>query len=155
MKSLEKGIKVIARNKKASHDYFILDTYDVGIVLKGTEIKSIRNNKVNISDAYCDIKNNELWIVNMNISKYEKGNIFNHDELRDRKLLAHRNEIRKMIGKLQLEGLTLIPLEVYLENGLCKLKIAFGKGKKNYDKRDDMKEKSAQREIEQKLKSKR
>lgn len=150
---MEKGIKIITKNKKANHDYYILETYDVGIVLKGTEIKSIRNNKVSINDAYCDIKNNELWIVNMNISKYEKGNIFNHNETRDRKLLAHRYEIRKMIGKLQLEGLTLIPLEVYIENGLCKLKIAFARGKKNYDKRDDMKEKSAQREIEQRIKN--
>lgn len=152
---MEKGIKVISRNKKASHDYFILDTYEVGIVLKGTEIKSIRNNKVSIQDAYCQITNNELWIINMHIGKYEKGNIFNHDELRNRKLLAHSREIRKMIGKTTLEGLTLIPLEVYISDGLAKLKIALAKGKKAYDKRDDLKERSIKRDIELNYKNKR
>ena len=144
---MEKGIKVVARNKKANHDYFILDTYDVGIVLKGTEIKSVRASKVSLQDAYCQVKNNELFIINMHIAKYEQGNIFNHEELRDRKLLAHRSEIRKMAGRTTLEGLTLVPLELFLENGLAKLKICLAKGKKNYDKRDDLNEKDIQREI--------
>lgn len=144
---MEKGIKVIAKNKKANHDYFILDTYDVGIVLKGTEIKSVRANKVSLQDAYCQVKNNELFVYNMHIAKYEHGNIFNHEELRDRKLLAHSSEIRKMASKVTLEGLTLIPLELYIENGLAKLKIAIAKGKKNYDKRDDIKERDVERQL--------
>ncbi|MFA5542277.1 MAG: SsrA-binding protein SmpB [Bacilli bacterium] len=152
---MENTIKVISRNKKAGHEYFILDTYEVGIVLKGTEIKSIRNNKVSIQDAYCQISNNELWIINMHIGKYEKGNIFNHEETRNRKLLAHSREIRKMVGKTTLEGLTLIPLEVYITNGMAKLKIALAKGKKAYDKRDDLKERSIKRDIELNYKNKR
>lgn len=151
---MEKGTKVIARNKKANHDYFILDTYDVGIVLKGTEIKSIRAGKISLQDAYCQVKNDELYIYNMHIAKYEHGNIFNHEELRDRKLLAHHHEIRKMAGKVTLEGLTLIPLELFLENGLAKLTIALAKGKKNYDKRDDMKIRDTEREISKNYKMK-
>jgi len=146
--------KTIARNKKASHDYFILDTYECGMVLTGTEIKSVRAAKVSIQDAYCQVKNNELWVVNMHIAKYEQGNIFNHQEIRDRKLLVHRSEIRKMIGRTSQEGLTLIPLEVYIERGLAKILIGLAKGKKNYDKRESLKEKEINRDIEKNLKSK-
>lgn len=138
---------IIAKNKKASHDYFILDKYDCGIVLTGTEIKSVRKNKVSIQDAYCKVQNDELYVINMHIAKYDHGNIFNHKETRDRKLLAHRSEIRKLFGKITLEGLTIIPLTVYLENGLCKVEIALCKGKKNYDKRDDLKEEAIKKEI--------
>jgi len=149
---MEKGIKVIARNKKVGHDYFILDTYEVGIVLTGTEIKSLRLGKVSINDAYCQIKNNELVIYNMHISKYDKGNIFNHSETRDRILLAHKKEINRLMGKVTLEGLTIIPIEVYLKEGLAKLKIAICKGKKNYDKRDDLKKKDVNIEIKRAMK---
>lgn len=152
---MEKGVKIISRNKKAGHEFFLLDTFEVGIVLKGTEIKSIRDNKVSLQDAYCQIKNNELWIVNMHIGKYDKGNIFNHEETRTRKLLAHSREIRRMQGKTTLDGLALIPLEVLISNGLAKLKIALAKGKKDYDKRDDLKQRSIKREIENQYKDKR
>ena len=128
-------MRVIARNKKANHEYFILETYEAGIVLYGTEIKSIRNTKVSIQDAYCEIKNQEMFIIGMHISPYEKGNIFNHKETRDRKLLLHKKEIIKLFSKVKLEGLTIIPLEVYIDKGLAKIKIGLCKGKKLYDKR--------------------
>ena len=140
-------VNVVARNKKAHHDYFILDKYECGIVLTGTEIKSIRKNKVSIQDAYCQVKNNELLIINMHIAKYEEGNIFNHKETRNRKLLAHHSEIRKIAGKVSQEGLTIIPLSVYITNGLAKVEIAICKGKKNYDKRDDLREEAIKKDI--------
>ena len=145
-------IKVIARNKKASHEYFILETYEAGIVLVGTEIKSVRNTKVSIQDAYCDIKHQEMYVQNMHIAQYEKGNIFNHKEVRERKLLLHKKEIIKLFSKVQLEGLTIIPLEVYINNGICKIKIGLCKGKKLFDKRNDIKEKSVKRDIEKNYK---
>lgn len=145
--------RVVARNKKANHDYFILDTYECGIVLTGTEIKSIRASKVSIQDAYCHIKNNELIILNMHIAKYEQGNRFNHQETRDRKLLAHRSEIRKLLGKVSQEGLTLIPLEVYITKGYAKVLVGLAKGKKNYDKRESLKQKERNRDIERSLKT--
>lgn len=140
-------VNVVARNKKAHHDYFILDKFECGIVLTGTEIKSIRKSKVSIQDAYCQVKNNELFIINMHIAKYEEGNIFNHKETRNRKLLAHRSEIRKIAGKVSQEGLTIIPLSVYITNGLAKVEIAICKGKKNYDKRDDLREEAIKKDI--------
>lgn len=145
-------IKTIARNKKASHEYFILETYEAGIVLFGTEIKSVRNTKVSIQDAYCEIRNQEMFVQNMHIAPYEKGNIFNHKEERERKLLLHKKEIIKLFSKVKLEGLTIIPLEVYILNGLCKVKIGLCKGKKLYDKRNDLKEKSAQKDIQKNMK---
>lgn len=152
---MEKEIKVVARNKKAHHNYFILEIYECGIVLKGTEIKSIRNAKVSIQDAYCTVKNEELFIHNMHIAKYDYGNIFNHDEKRDRKLLAHKREIKKLMGKVTLEGLTIIPLELYIKKGYAKIKIALAKGKKQYDKREDLKRKAISREMDRMIKSKR
>ncbi len=134
--------KVVARNKRATHDYFILDTLECGIVLVGTEIKSVRANKVSIQESYCQIRKGNLYIYDMHIGKYDKGNIFNHDETRDRVLLAHRKEILKLEQKVKLEGLTIVPLEVYFVGGLLKVEIALCKGKKNYDKRDDMKKES-------------
>ncbi len=147
-------IQVSARNKKANHEYFILETYEAGIVLFGTEIKSIRGSKVSIQDAYCEIKNQEMFIQNMHISPYEKGNIFNHKEDRTRKLLLHKKEIIKLFSKVKLEGLTIIPLEVYITKGLCKIKIGLCKGKKLFDKRNDIKEKDIKRNIDKNYKGK-
>ena len=143
---------VIARNKKANHEYFILETHEAGIVLVGTEIKSIRGTKVSIQDAYCEIKNQEMYVQNMHIAPYEKGNIFNHTEVRERKLLLHKKEIIKLFSKVQLEGLTIIPLEVYITKGLCKIKIGLCKGKKLFDKRNDLKEKSIKRDLDKNYK---
>ena len=145
-------MRVITRNKKANHEYFILETYEAGIVLYGTEIKSIRNTKVSIQDAYCEIKNQEMFIIGMHISPYEKGNIFNHKETRDRKLLLHKKEIIKLFSKVKLEGLTIIPLEVYIDKGLAKIKIGLCKGKKLYDKREDIKEKDIKKDLQKKYK---
>lgn len=139
--------KVVARNKKAAHDYFILDKFECGIVLTGTEIKSVRDSKVSIQDAYCQVKDGEMFVYNMHIAKYEQGNIFNHKETRVRKLLLHKTEIRKIAPKLTQEGLTVIPLTVYIEHGLAKVEIAVCKGKKNYDKRDDLREEAVKKEI--------
>jgi SsrA-binding protein len=145
-------MKIISKNKKAMHEYFLTDKYECGIVLKGTEIKSIRAAKVSIKDAYARIKGNEIFIVNMHISKYNHGNIFNHEETRTRKLLLHKKEIIKITNKVNQESLTLIPTLVYLEKGLCKIEIAIAKGKKNYDKRQVLKEKDANRRMEKAMK---
>lgn len=147
-------IQIVARNKKANHEYFILETYEAGIVLFGTEIKSIRGLKVSIQDAYCEIKKQEMFVENMHIALYEKGNIFNHKETRERKLLLHKKEIIKLFSKVQQEGLTIIPLEVYISKGLCKIKIGLCKGKKLFDKRNDIKEKSIKRDLEKNYKVK-
>lgn len=127
-------------NKKAKFDYFIEDTYECGIVLTGSEIKSIRSGKVNLKDSYGIIKNNELFILNMHISKYENSSVFNHEETRTRKLLAHKKEIYKMRDKINMEGYTLIPVKLYIKNGLAKVLIGIAKGKKNYDKKQVIKE---------------
>ena len=141
------SVKVVARNKKANHDYFIIDTLEVGISLYGTEIKSIRDTKVSINDAYVEAKGGELKVINMHISPYKQGNIFNHNELRDRVLLAHKKEIIKLETKVKLESFTIIPLELYLKRGKAKLLIGLCKGKKNYDKRETLKEKDARKDI--------
>ena len=127
-------------NRKAGFDYFIEDTYECGIVLTGSEIKSIRNGKVNLKDSYGIISKNELYILNMHIAKYENSGVFNHNETRTRKLLAHKKEIYKMRDKLNIEGYTLIPVKLYIKNGKAKLLIGVAKGKKNYDKRQTLKE---------------
>ena len=145
-------MKIISKNKKAMHDYFLLDKYECGVVLKGTEIKSVRAAKVSIKDAYARIKDNEIFIVNMHIAKYNHGNIFNHEETRTRKLLLHKKEIIKISNKVNQESLTLIPTLVYLEKGLCKIEISIAKGKKNYDKRQVLKEKDANRRMEKAMK---
>ena len=141
-------IKVIAQNKKARHDYFIEETYEAGIVLTGTEVKSIRLGKVNLKDSYADVKGGEVFLHNMHISPYEKGNIFNKDPLRSRKLLLHKREINKLIGYTQQKGLTLVPLNIYLKRGLVKVELAVARGKKLYDKREDAARRDARREIE-------
>lgn len=132
-------------NRKARYEYFIENTYECGIVLTGTEIKSIRSGKANLSDCYAIIKNDELFLINMNISEYESGNIFNHNERRTRKLLAHKNEILKMKNKTNIEGYTLIPLKLYIKNGRAKILIGEAKGKKNYDKRETIKQRDIDR----------
>lgn len=140
-------MKVIANNKKASHEYFLSDTYECGIVLKGTEIKSIRAGKVSIADAFARVSNGEVYIVNMHISKYSQGSQFNHDETRSRKLLLHKKQIIKISNKINQDALTLVPTKVIMEKGLCKIEIALAKGKKNYDKRQSLKEKDSKRQI--------
>ena len=141
------AIKIVAQNKKASHDYYILETYECGIVLTGTEITAIRVGKVNLQDSFCTIRNNEMFVNGLNISKYEMGNIFNHKPDRTRKLLLHKKEIIKIHSKIQKEGYTLVPINIILKNGLAKLNIGLAKGKKLYDKREDMKQKDEEREL--------
>ena len=141
-------------NRKAKHDYFIEDTYEVGIVLTGTEIKSIRAGNANIKDSYGVIKNNEVFLLNMFISQYKEGNIFNHDETRTRKLLLHKKEIKKINEKVNNQGLTLIPLKLYFKNNILKVELGICRGKKNYDKREALKEKDIKRNIDRQLKNK-
>jgi SsrA-binding protein len=143
------GTKLIASNKKARHEYFIEDTLEAGIVLTGTEVKSIRQGKVNIKESYASIENGEVYITGMHISPYEQGNIYNVDPVRKRKLLLHRKEIRKLIGETQQKGFTLVPLSIYLKDGLVKVEVALAKGKKLYDKRQTMAKKDAERRIQQ------
>lgn len=145
------GIKIVSENRKAFHDYFIEDRIEAGIVLTGTEIKSIRNGKVNLKDSYARINDGEIWVHQMHISPYEQGNRFNHDPLRPRKLLLHRTEINKLVGKIQLQGLTLLPIKLYLKNGMAKVELAVGQGKKNYDKRQVLAEREGKRDIERAL----
>ena len=134
-------------NRQASFNYFVEETYEAGIVLKGTEIKSIRNGKCNIKDSYAIIKNNEAYLLNTHISAYEEGNIFNHEETRTRKLLLNKKETLKLNNKLNIEGYTLIPLKIYFVKGRAKVLIGVCKGKKNYDKRESIKEKDLEREL--------
>ena len=143
------GTKLIASNKKARHEYFIEDTLEAGIVLTGTEVKSIRQGKVNIKESYASIENGEVFITGMHISPYEQGNIHNVDPIRKRKLLLHRREIRKLIGETQQKGFTLVPLSIYLKDGLVKVELALAKGKKLFDKRQTMAKKDAERRIQQ------
>lgn len=145
------GIKVVAENRKAFHDYFIEDRVEAGIVLTGTEIKSIRNGRVNLKDSYARLNDGEVWVYQMHISPYEQGNRFNHDPLRPRKLLLHRAEINKLVGKIQLQGLTLVPIKMYLKKGMAKVELAVGQGKKNYDKRQTLAEREGKRDIERAL----
>lgn len=146
--------KVLAQNKKASHDYFIEDTYEAGMVLTGTEIKSIRNGKVQLKDAFVYIRNGEAWVSNMHISPFDQGNRFNHDPLRVRKLLLHKKQINELVGAVKRDGYTIVPLKMYIKDGYAKLLIGLGKGKKDYDKRDDMRKKEAKREMERAFKAK-
>lgn len=144
------GIKVVANNKKARHDYFIEDTYETGIVLTGTEIKSVRQGKVNIKESYAKIENGEMILYGMHISPYEHGNRFNVDPLRPRKLLLHKREIQKLIGYTTLKGLTLVPLRMYInEKGRAKLELAVARGKKDYDKRNTIAKRDADRRMQQ------
>lgn len=148
------GIKIIAQNKKAWHDYFVLEQMEAGIELVGTEVKSIRNGGVNLKDSFCSVKNGELWARGVHISPYEKGNIFNRDPRRDRRLLMHKREIRRLAASVQQDGLTLIPLKFYLKNSKIKVEIGLCRGKKLYDKRESDAKRQADREIERYSKSK-
>lgn len=141
-------IKLLANNKKARHEYFIEDVYECGIELKGTEVKSIKKGKVSIKESYCMIENLEVFVYSMNVSPYTQGNIFNVDSLRKRKLLMHKSEIRKLIGKTKEQGYTLIPLRVYEKNGLVKVEIALAKGKNLYDKRETLKKRDDLRNMQ-------
>lgn len=144
----DKGRKIVSTNRKARHDYFIEETYEAGIALVGTEVKSIRQGKVNIKDGFAQVENGEVFLHNVHISPYEQGNIFNRDPLRVRKLLLNKKEIRKLIGYVQQKGYTLVPLSFYLKNGLVKVELGVGIGKKRYDKRETLAKKDAERRIE-------
>lgn len=148
----EKGSRLIANNKKAYHDYFIEETYEAGIALHGTEVKSLRMGKCSIKESFVRIENEEVYIYGMHISPYEKGNIFNRDPLRVKKLLLHKSEIRKMKGKIAEKGYTLVPLKVYFNRSLVKVEIGLAKGKKLYDKRQDIAKKDQRREAERSFK---
>ena len=145
-------MKVIAENRKARHDYTIEETFEAGIELKGTEVKSMRGGRVNFKDSFAIVENGELFIYGMHISPYEQGNIFNVDPLRPRKLLMHKKEIMRLLGKTREQGLTLVPLKAYFKKGKIKIELALAKGKKLYDKRDAAAEKAAKREIEKAMK---
>ena len=149
-----KGIKVIAKNSKAYHDYFIEDKYEAGIELAGTEVKSIRQGHVNLKDSFCIVKDGQMHVHGMHISPYEKGNIFNKDPLRVRKLLLHKSEIMKLNGKVTQKGYTLVPLQVYFKGSLVKVEIGLARGKKLYDKRQDIAKKDQRREAEKEFKVK-
>ena len=150
----KKGMKLIANNKKAFHDYFIEDTYEAGIALAGTEVKSLRMGKCSIKESFIRVENGEVYIYGMHISPYEKGNIFNKDPLRVRKLLMHKAEIMKLTGKVAEKGYTLMPLQVYFRDGRAKIEIGLCRGKKMYDKRQDIAKKDARRDTEREFKVK-
>ncbi len=148
------NIKIISTNRRANHDYFLSDFLEAGIALKGTEIKSLRHNNVSIKESYVFLKNNEAYIINMNIPIYEKGTIFNHEPKRDRKLLLHKSEIYRLQSKIKEKGYTIIPTKVYLKKGKAKVEIALAKGKKLYDKRETIKKNESKREIDKLMKEK-
>lgn len=147
-----KGVKLIANNKKAYHDYFVEEKYEAGLALHGTEVKSVRMGKCSIKEAFAKIEDGEMWVYGMNISPYEKGNIFNRDPLRPKKLLLHKYEINKIAGNIATQGYTLIPLQVYLKDSLVKIEIGLCRGKKLYDKRHDIAKKDQQREAQKEFK---
>ena len=150
----QKGVKIIAQNRRARHDYFVLETWEAGIELKGTEVKSLRLGKCNLKDAYAAVKNGEIFAMGLHISPYEKGSYFNTDPMRPKRLLMHKAEIRKAQQSVMQQGLTLIPLSIYLRDGRMKLELALCKGKKLYDKRDDMARRDAMRDIERSMREK-
>ena len=151
---VEKGtdLKVVATNSKARHDYFSLESYEAGISLAGTEVKSIRQGQINLRDAYCQNVGGELFLMNAHVSPYEQGNRYNVDPLRDRKLLLHRKEINKLAGKVAERGLTIVPLRAYLKHGRVKIEIGIAKGKRSYDKRETIKRRDQEMEIRSRLK---
>lgn len=147
------GLQTVARNKKAYHDYFVLESFEAGIELFGTEVKSVRQGKVNLKDAWCSIEKGEIYVNGMHISPYEFGNIFNRDPMRKRRLLMHKREINRLYGQLKQQGLTLIPLSAYFNRGRLKIQVGLCKGKKNYDKRESIASKDAEREAARELRS--
>lgn len=152
MVSNKEDRQIIAQNKKAQHDYFVLETYEAGIELFGTEVKSIRKGRVNLKDSWCSIDKGEIFVNGMHVSPYEQGNIFNRDPMRVKRLLMHKREINRLFGVTKQQGLTLIPLSVYFLKGRAKIEVGLCKGKKNFDKRDVAAKKDAQREIERNFK---
>src|SRR5215212_5180039 len=148
------GDRVVAKNRKARHEFHVLQTWEAGLVLQGTEVKSLREGKANLSDAFATITGGELWLYNMHVSPYEQGNRFNHDPLRRRKLLMHRGELRKLVGQVEQKGLTLVPLDVHFSNGIAKVTLALVRGKKLHDKRDTLRERAEQRDMERGFKDK-
>ena len=148
----KEAMKLVANNKKAYHDYFIDEKYEAGLVLHGTEVKSLRMGKCSIKEAWVRIQDGEVWVYGMHISPYEKGNIFNKDPLRPRKLLMHKAEIGKLLGKVKEKGITLVPLQVYFKNGRAKLEIGLARGKKLYDKREELAKRDMRREAEREFK---
>ncbi|MDH7526509.1 MAG: SsrA-binding protein SmpB [Peptococcaceae bacterium] len=151
---VDPSIKVITENRKARHDYFIEETYEAGIALTGTEVKSLRAGRANLKDSYAGVENGEMFLFNMHISPYEQGNRFNVDPVRARKLLLHRSEINRLFGKVKQQGLTLVPLKVYFKRGRAKVELALAKGKKVYDKREAIAQKDARREVERAVRGK-
>ena len=149
----KQGIKITAQNRKARHDYFVEDTYEAGIELFGTEVKSIRQGTLNLKDSYCVVKNGELLVLSMHISPYEKGNIFNRDPDRPKRLLMHKREIRKLQALVQQDGYALVPLQVYFKNARVKIEVGLCKGKKNYDKRESTAKRDAKRDIDRAMKT--
>ena len=148
----DNGLTTVARNKKAYHDYFVLESFEAGIELFGTEVKSVRQGKVNLKDAWCSIEKGEIYVNGMHISPYEFGNIFNRDPMRKRRLLMHKREINRLYGQLKQQGLTLIPLSAYFNRGRLKIQVGLCKGKKNYDKRASIAKRDADRDIERAMK---
>ena len=149
----KKGVKIAAQNRKAHHDYYVEEKYEAGIELAGTEVKSIRAGTLNLKDSYCSVKDGELFVHGMHISPYEKGNIFNKDPVRVRRLLMHKREIRKLHALVKQDGYTLVPLSVYFKDSRVKLEVGLCKGKKNYDKRDAAAQRDAKREIDRAMKA--
>ena len=150
----QKGVKVIAQNRRARHDYFVLETWEAGLELRGTEVKSLRLGKCNLKDCYAMVKDGEMFVQGMHISPYENGSYFNTDPLRPKRLLMHKQEIRKLIGQTTLKGLTIVPLKMYInEDGLAKVEIGLARGKKNYDKREDIAKRDAKRDIDRRMKN--
>ena len=149
---MKEAMKLVANNKKAYHDYFVDEKYEAGLVLHGTEVKSLRLGKCSIKEAFIRIENGEVWVYGMHISPYEMGNIFNKDPMRPKKLLMHKSEINKLLGKIKEKGFTLVPLQVYFKDGRAKVEIGLCRGKKNYDKRADIAKKDMQREAERDFK---
>ena len=149
----KKGVKIAAQNRKAHHDYYVEEKYEAGIELAGTEVKSIRQGGANLKDSWCQVKDGEMWLYGVHISPYEKGNIFNKDPRRTRKLLMHRREIRKLHALIKQDGYTLVPLSVYFKDARVKVEIGLCKGKKNYDRRDAAAQRDARREMERAMKA--
>ena len=143
----------IAKNRRASHEYHILETWEAGLVLRGTEVKSLRDGRANITDAFGIVKDGEIWLLNMHVSPYERGGYTNHEPDRTRKLLLHKKEIRRLIGAVERQGLTLVPLEVYFRKGVAKVRLALAKGKQQHDKRQAVRERDAQREMSRAIRS--
>lgn len=147
----EKPYRIVVQNRKARHEYHVLDTWETGMVLQGTEVKSLREGKANMHDAFARLDGGELWLYNLHISAYEQGNRFNHDPLRPRKLLMHRSQLRKLVGQVEQKGLTLVPLDVHFSGGVAKVKLALVRGKKLHDKRETLRERAQTRDMQRGL----